>query len=47
VSPQLDEPLGTTDPKFFLGKEAQGHQVEVSLDFPKEQLAKANSVTFS
>jgi hypothetical protein len=36
VSPQLDEPPGTTSPKFFLGKKAQGHQMKVSVDFSKE-----------
>jgi hypothetical protein len=36
VSPQLDEPQGTTSSKFFLGKKAQGHQMKVSVDFSKE-----------
>jgi hypothetical protein len=36
VSPQLDEPPGTTSFKFFLGKKAQGHQMKVSVDFSKE-----------
>jgi hypothetical protein len=36
VSPQLDEPPGTTIPKFLLGKKAQGHQMKISVDFPKK-----------
>jgi hypothetical protein len=36
VSPQLDEPPGTTSPKFLLGKKAQRHRMKVSIDFSKE-----------
>jgi hypothetical protein len=36
VNPQLDEPPGTTSPKIFLGKKAQGHQMKVSVDFSKK-----------
>jgi hypothetical protein len=46
VSPQLDEPPGTTGSKFLLGKQAQRHQVKISIDFPKEQFTKSNSFTF-
>jgi hypothetical protein len=46
MNPQLDEPPGTTSPKFFLGEKAQGHQVKISVNFSKEQFTKANSATF-
>jgi hypothetical protein len=46
MSPQLEEPPGTSSSKFFLGKKAQGHQIKVSVNFSKEQFTKANIVTF-
>jgi hypothetical protein len=36
VSPQLDEPPGTTNSKFFLGKKAREYQMKVSVNFSKE-----------
>jgi hypothetical protein len=36
VSPQLDEPPGTTSPEFLLGKEAQRHQMKVYVNFSKK-----------
>jgi hypothetical protein len=42
----LDEPLGTTGSEFLLGKQARKNQVKISIDFPKEQFTKANSINF-